>query len=391
MDAPTPEPDIAAAVGLLARLVGFDTVSAHSNLALIHWVADYLRGHGVDPVVLPDPTGAKANLFATIGPAVPGGVVLSGHTDVVPADPRDWDGDPFALAERDGRLVARGAADMKGFLALALALVPRLTGRRLARPVHIAFSYDEEVGCLGAPALVEHIRRNLPPPALAIVGEPTAMRPVGAHKGMHCVDTHVTGLDGHASAPDRGASAIAYAAELISFIAALGAERRETARDERFDPPYGTFNVGIVEGGTARNVIPRACTLKWEYRSLPSDDPEAVLGRLDRFVETDLLPRLRAAAPAGAIASERLVTVPALDADPEGNAEALARRLTGANRTGAVAFGTEAGLYQRAGMPTVVIGPGDIAVAHRPNEYVTRDQLALGAAFLERVADWCGP
>jgi acetylornithine deacetylase len=376
------------AVALLARLVGFDTVSAHSNLALIYWVADYLRGYGIDPVLLPDPTGAKANLFATIGPDLPGGVVLSGHTDVVPADEQDWESDPFALTEREGRLFGRGTADMKGFLAVALALVPRLTARRLARPVHLAFSYDEEVGCLGAPALVEHIRSNLPPPALVIVGEPTSMRPVNAHKGMHCFDTKVTGLEGHASAPHKGASAIRYAADLVCFLAQLAEDRRQTARDERFDPPYGTINVGTIAGGTARNVIARSCTLKWEYRSLPTDDVAALKGRFDRYVRDDVLARLRAETPAGAIETEQVVYVPALQPDPDGAAEALARRLTGANDAGTVAFGTEAGLFQQGGFPTVVIGPGDIAVAHRPNENITRDELALGARFLAGVADW---
>lgn len=376
------------AVALLARLVGFDTVSAHSNLALIHWVADYLRGHGIDPVLLPDPTGAKANLFATIGPELPGGVVLSGHTDVVPANEADWESDPFALTERDGRLFGRGTADMKGFLAVALALVPRLQASRLARPVHLAFSYDEEVGCLGAPALVEHIRSNLPPPALVIVGEPTSMLPVNAHKGMHCFDTTVMGLEGHASAPHKGASAIRYAADLVRFLALLAEDRRETARDERFDPPYGTINVGTIAGGTARNVIARSCTLKWEYRSLPTDDVAALKGRFDRYVRDDVLARLRAETPAGAIETEQVVYVPALQPDPDGAAEALARRLTGANDAGTVAFGTEAGLFQQGGFPTVVIGPGDIAVAHRPNEHITREELARGGRFLAGVAEW---
>lgn len=393
MDAGTPPPDrpagLDAVVGLLDRLVGFDTVSARSNLGLIHWVGDYLRGHGVEPVILPDPTGTKGNLFATIGPAGPGGVVLSGHTDVVPADGRDWSSDPFTLTEREGRLVARGAADMKGFLACALALVPGLAARRPARPVHLAFSYDEEVGCLGAPALIDHIRRHLPPPALVVVGEPTSMRPVNAHKGMVCVDTEVTGREGHASAPQHGANAITYAARVAGFLADLDAERRGRAPDPRFEPPYGTLNVGTIAGGAARNVIPRSCTLSWEFRPLPGEDVEDVVGRVDRFVAADLAPRLKAEAPEGEIVNRRVVMLPALEPDPDGAAEALARQLSGANRAATVAFATEAGLFRQAGFPTVVIGPGDIAVAHRPDEYITRDQLASAMQFLERLAGWC--
>ena len=385
---PTPAAvDTEAAVTLLARLVGFDTVSAHSNLALIHWCADYLRGHGIEPVVLPDPSGAKANLFATIGPMAPGGVVLSGHTDVVPADSAEWDSPPFALAERDGRLFGRGTADMKGFLAVALALVPRLKTVRLARPIHLAFSYDEEVGCFGAPALAAHIRRHLPAPALVIVGEPTSMSPANAHKGMHCFDTEITGREGHASAPQNGANAIAYAAELARFIGALAAERGATARDERFDPPYGTFNIGTIAGGTARNVIAGSCRLTWEYRSLPDDDVAGLIDRIGEY-QADLAARLKADAPNGGISTEQVVVVPALRPDPDGFAEALARQLTGANAAGTVAFGTEAGIYQQAGLPTVVIGPGDIAMAHQPNEYITRAQLAEGGAFLSRLAEW---
>ena len=384
---PNTAPDPTAAA-LLARLVAFDTVSARSNLALIDWVAAYLRGCGVNPIVLPNAERTKANLYATIGPKVPGGIVLSGHTDVVPVAGQAWDSDPFTLIERDGRLYGRGTADMKGFIAIALALVPALCRRRLAVPVHLALSYDEEIGCLGVPHLVRHVIDSLPRPRLVLVGEPTMLRMVNAHKSIAGFRTTVTGREAHSATPQHGANAILYAAEIIDFIGRLAAEARQNpVAGCGFDPPHATFNIGTVEGGSAINIVPRRCTLVWDYRALPGEDTDAVLARYHRFIEADILPRLCAGAPQGEVDTLTLCNVPALHPDPDGPAESLARRLTGANSAGTVAFASEAGVFQQAGIPAVVIGPGDVAQAHQPNEFISRDQLAAGEALLRRLAD----
>ncbi|MGP1394447.1 MAG: acetylornithine deacetylase [Inquilinaceae bacterium] len=380
--------DTGEALAILERLIAFDTVSAGPNRALIDWVAAYLRGHGLEPVILPDAGGGKANLLATIGPPVAGGVVLSGHTDVVPVADQSWDSDPFVLTRRGNRLCGRGTADMKGFVALTLALVPDLLNRRLSVPIHLAFSYDEEIGCLGVPHLIRHLKDHLPRPRLCVVGEPTSMAPVNAHKGLHGFRTVVTGKDAHSSAPGDGASAILHAAALIGFIDRMAREHRGRPMAEGFDPPWTTFNVGLIEGGTALNIVPRRCAFSWEFRAVPGDDPQAIANRYAGFIAEDALPRLRAETPDGLIETETLASVPPLTPDPDGPAELFARQLTGANRATTVAFATEAGLFQRAGLPTIIIGPGDIAQAHQPNEFLTLDQLAQGQAFLDRVADW---
>ncbi|MBV8888761.1 MAG: acetylornithine deacetylase [Alphaproteobacteria bacterium] len=384
MPPPTP-----LAVEILERLVAFDTVSSRSNLALIRWVAEYLSGYGIDSRLSHDESGAKANLFATIGPRDRGGVVLSGHTDVVPVTGQAWDSDPFRLTARDGRLYGRGTADMKGFIALALALVPKAMAAPLATPLHLAFSYDEEIGCLGAPVLLRDLPRGAARPVLAIIGEPTSMQIADAQKGCHFHRTRVTGLEGHASAPERGVNAITTAAEIIAAIGRLGAEARGRARPQTgFDPPYTTFNVGTIRGGTAINIIPRACEFEWDLRPLPGEDGAALKGQIDRFVEAELLPRLRAVYPDAAVQTETIVAVPPLVPDPHSPALSLSRRLTGANGTTTVSFASEAGLYQQAGIPAVLCGPGSIAVAHQPNEFIALDQLAAGEAFLDRLLGW---
>ena len=378
-----------AATDILERLVGFDTVSANSNLELIRWVADYLDGYGVKCLLTHDAAGMKANLFATIGPEERGGIILSGHTDVVPVAGQDWDSDPFRLTRRSDRLYGRGAADMKGFIALVLALVPKTLERPLAVPLHFAFSFDEEVGCLGVPALIRALPEGGARPRLAIIGEPTEMQIGNAQKGLSFLETRVKGLEGHSSRPEAGVNAIAAAAEIIAEIGRLAAEARIRARPESgFDPPYTSFNIGMIAGGTAVNIIARDCALSWEFRTLPGEDPAAPLARIERFVESDLLPRMRAVHADAAVATEPVAVVPPLVPDPRSPAEALARSLLGANRAVTVAFATEAGHFQEAGIPAVICGPGSIAVAHRPNEYVTLPQLAAGAEFLDRLLAW---
>lgn len=383
-----PSPDLSTAVGILERLVAFDTTSARSNLELIDWVGDYLAGHGIASTRSSNRDG-KANLFATVGPAERGGVILSGHTDVVPVAGQEWRSDPFRLSERDGRFYARGSADMKGFIALVLALVPEAVRRGLKVPLHLAFTHDEEIGCFGAPALIRDLPSGAARPLLAIVGEPTSMQVANRQKGCSFFHTRVTGKDGHSSAPDRGVNAIVAAAEIIAEIGRLGADAKGRARPESgFDPPHTTLSIGTIAGGSAVNIIARDCGFEWDMRNVPDDDAMALKAQLDRFVADDLLPRLRAKFPGAAVETETIVAVPPLAPERDSPAEALARRLTGANTTTTVSFATEAGLYQQAGIPAVVCGPGSIDVAHKPDEYITRAELAAGAAFLDRLLDW---
>jgi acetylornithine deacetylase len=314
--------------------------------------------------------------------------VLSGHTDTVPVDPAEWRSDPFHLDERDGRLYGRGSADMKGFVALCLALVPRALAGPLAVPLHLAFTHDEETGCLGAPALIRALPTGTARPLLAIIGEPTSMQIANRQKGAGFFRTRIVGLDGHSSAPERGVNAIIAASEIIAEIARLAAAARSRSRPESgFDPPHTTLSVGTIAGGTAVNVIARECSFEWDLRNLPEEDAAALKGQIDRFIAA-VLRRMRAVHPAASITTETRVEVPPLLPDPRSPAEALARRLTEANRTVAVSFATEAGLYQQAGIPAVVCGPGSIDVAHKPDEFITRDELAAGAAFLDRLLEW---
>ncbi|HEX3537862.1 MAG TPA: acetylornithine deacetylase [Stellaceae bacterium] len=373
---------------ILERLIAFDTTSTRSNLELIRWVADYLKGHGIDSRLSGDSEG-KANLFATVGPAERGGVILSGHTDTVPVEGQPWDSDPFRLTERGERLQARGSADMKGFIALSLALVPEAVARPLKVPLHFALSHDEETGCLGAPALIRSLPHDIARPALAIIGEPTSMQVANRQKGCNFFRTRVSGLEGHSSAPDRGVNAIVAASEIIAEIARLADEARARGHpDSGFEPPHTTMSVGTIAGGTAVNIIARDCVFDWDLRNVPEDDAVALKARIERFIETDLLPRMRARYPGAAVETETITAVPPLVPDAGSPAEALARRLTGANTTTTVSFATEAGLFQQAGIPAIVCGPGSIEVAHRPNEYITRAELAAGAQFLDRLLAW---
>jgi acetylornithine deacetylase len=372
---------------LIRRLVAFDTVSARSNLALIGFVRDYLEAHGIGSRLTFDAAGNKANLLAAIGPSVPGGIVLSGHTDVVPTAGQPWDSDPFTAVERDGRLYGRGTADMKSFLAVALALVPEFLAARLRVPIYLALSYDEEVGCLGVGGLLADMAA-LPRPAAAIIGEPTSMQLINRHKGFYPFATTVTGRDGHSSRTHRGVNAIAYAAEIIAFLSRLADEiARQGPFDDGFDPPYTTINVGTIGGGAAVNIIARRCSFEWELRPTPGFDVDALRRRFDAFVAS-LLPRMRAVASEADVATTLRSASPPLVPDADSPAEALVRRLTGANAAGAVSFGTEASRFQRAGIPAVICGPGSIDQAHQPNEFIAVDQIEACIAFLRKLKDW---
>jgi acetylornithine deacetylase len=387
-----PHPLRAETRAILAELVGFPTVSAEPNLALIEAVAARLRPLGATLDVTRDPTGRKANLFATIGPEVDGGVVLSGHTDVVPVAGQAWSTDPFTLAERDGNLYGRGTCDMKGFIACALALAPRFAAARLARPLHLALTYDEEVGCLGAQAMLEALQRSGRRPAVAIVGEPTEMGIIEGHKGCCEYTTTFTGLEGHASRPELGVNAIDYAVRYVVRLMEIGEVLRHRApAGSAFAPPWSTVQAGRITGGVSRNTIPGKCTLEWELRPVNDDDFRYARKAIGDFVERELLPEMRSGAPTADIVTEVIGEVAGLVPVPQNEAEALVRALSNDRQPAQlVSFGTEAGLFQQQGISTVICGPGSIAQAHKPDEFIALDQLDACLTMIERLAQRLG-
>lgn len=379
--------DIYSSREMLAKLVGFPTVSRDGNLDLIHFVRDYLAGHGVESRIVPSPCGAKANLYAQVGPAEPGGVVLSGHTDVVPVDGQEWSSDPFTLTERDGKLYGRGSADMKGFDALGLALVPEMLRAGLKRPVQIALSYDEEVGCRGAPAMIAQMRETLPPAAAVFVGEPTSMQVVTGHKASCSANTHVRGFAVHSSLVHTGVSAVMVAARLIQWHADRMAENRAAADPASlFEPGWTTLHVGQIEGGTARNITARDCRFVTDFRVMPSEDPQAWFDRYRAFC-AEVTAEMRVVRPGTGVEVTDDWIVPGCRREENGPAEALARQLTGDNAEHVVSYGTEAGQFQAEGYSACIVGPGSIAQAHQPDEFIEIDQLAQGEAFIRRVVD----
>jgi acetylornithine deacetylase len=378
---------VAAAKDLLARLVAFDTTSHKSNLPLVRFVEDYLRRHGVESTVLPTPDGQKASLFATIGPAGIGGIALSGHTDVVPVEGQTWTSDPFTLVERAGRLYGRGACDMKGYLACVLAMVPEFSARKLTTPVHIAFSYDEEVGCTGVRPMVRELGRSLPQPRMVLVGEPTGMAVVDAHKGPMRWVVRITGKAAHSSMPHLGVNSVTFAGHLLVELARIEAELRETNLNPRFDPPYTTLQVTQIAGGTASNIVPAACWFGWEIRRLPGFDGQALDARFRRFAEERCIAPMQQAAPETGISIEITNEVPPFQADASSGIVPLALKLARQNETFAVCYATEASLFQDGGAPSVVCGPGNIAQAHTPDEYLDVVELEKCLSFLARMAD----
>ena len=374
---------------MLARLVAFDTTSRDGNIPLIEFVEDYLDGWGVPHLRVDYEPGKKTNLYATIGPDSAGGIVLSGHTDVVPVDGQAWTFDPFALTERNGRLYGRGSCDMKGFLAVALAMVPQFKARPLKTPIHLALSCDEEVGCKGVRPFVAHLRDHLPRPRAVIVGEPTSMQVVNAHKSAITFSTEVTGHEAHSSCSHLGVNAIMVAGELL---AELNRIRRDVEAQGdpsgRFDPPHSTVHVGLIEGGTAKNIIPRRCAFQWETRLLPHADPRAVPARFEAFAR-GLEPAMQAVAPASGIENKTVNMVPGLASETESPAEHLALHLAEGNGTHAVSYCTEAGLFREIGIPSVICGPGSIEQAHKPDEYVEIAQLQKCEAFMRKLAAHC--
>ncbi len=384
MTEPAPVADI---VSELRELVAFDTTSRASNLELLAHVEARLDAHGVTHERVMDATGTKANLLARIGPAEPGGVVLTGHTDCVPVDGQTWTTDPFSLVESDGRLVGRGTADMKGFLAVVLASLPRLVATPIAVPILLVLTYDEEIGTVGAPSAVDHLLATQPRPSAVIVGEPTSMHPVTAHKGVRAFRTTVEGRDGHSSQPQLAANAIAALVRIASFIDDLASRHREAAADPRFTPPYTTFNLATIRGGQAINIVPRHAELTWEYRPVPADDSIAIVDAVTAFTDEQVLPRLRATTGNGLVRFEPTAIARGLEAEPDGEAERLIRTLTGSDQpSGTVPFGTDGGHFQAAGLSTVVCGPGSIEQAHQADEWIDPRQLEQCADTVARLA-----
>jgi acetylornithine deacetylase len=375
---------MSAALDLTKQLIAFDTTSRGSNLALIDFAQELLEKHGARCRRSYDPTGKKANLFASIGPEGNGGYVLSGHTDVVPVDGQDWSSDPFKAEVRDGLLYGRGTADMKGFVATALSLAGEMAKAGLKRPIHFALSYDEEVGCAGAPVLLADLAKENIRPALAIIGEPTDMKVVGAHKGGVGFRTRCLGHEGHSSAPHKGASAVMMAGEFIAGLSRVAREL-EDDRDPRFDPPYSTSLANLISGGTAQNILAREAIITWECRTLPGRDGTKVGTRMTELAQAEILPKYRKGAPDAAVETKVMTNYPGLALDADSPAVTLARELTGANAVETVAYGTEAGLFQQAGIPAVICGPGSIEQAHKPDEFIKLSELDACEKFLRRL------
>jgi acetylornithine deacetylase len=377
------------AVEILTRLIAFDTESSKSNWPLIDYVKDYCSGLGIPVTIQPNADGTKAALFATVGPAVDGGVVLSGHTDCVPVLGQTWSSDPFILREADGRFYGRGSCDMKGFDAIALAMLPEFQAAGLTTPIHILLSYDEEVTCLGPVDLIARFGKDLPRPRAAIVGEPTLMQVADSHKSVCTYRTTVHGAEAHSAKPQLGADAIAAACDLVMEIGRIGEALREEQTDSRFDPPFSTVHVGTIDGGTARNIVAKRCSLYWEFRGLPDRDLRTAVDRFERYADTEALRRLNRYTDRGRIETVIEVEVPGLKAETGSLAESLALRLSQSNRTIAVPYATEAGRFQAADIPTVVCGPGSIDQAHQADEFIDASQIEAGIAFMQRLIDEC--
>ena len=369
----------------LEKLVGFDTVSSKSNRLLTDWLAAELKTLGLSPQLIPSRDGQKASVFASIGDPSGAGIGLSGHTDVVPVTGQSWTSDPFVLRRDNGRLYGRGTADMKGYLACMLAAIPEFQKAQPSRPVHLLFSYDEETGCTGVRPMLDLLGTRLPKPRIVIVGEPTRMRVVDAHKGIRSFVTEVHGLEGHSSTPQNGVNAVMVAADLVAALGREAEALRQASGDVRFDPPYTTVHVGTISGGTAQNIIPRHCLFSWECRLLPGRDGEAIIKRFEQVVAQKRA-MITSVSATARIDTVEVHNVPDFGASQNNNATALALRCAKQNDTFAVSYGTEAGLFQRAGCAAVVCGPGDIAEAHKPDEYIEVAELEKCMAFMRRLA-----
>lgn len=373
---------------LLEKLVSFDSVSCNSNLPIITFIEDYLKSHGITFVRAPSPDQNKTNLLARIGPEVAGGIVLSGHTDVVPVVGQSWDSPPFTLTERDGKLYGRGTSDMKTFIAVCLAMVPVFKQQKLAKPIWLAFSYDEEIGCLGAPVLLEYITKNIPKPSFAIIGEPTMMHVVTAHKGVLSFETTVTGLEAHSSQPHLGVNSVHVACDLVHFLNGMNADiRKSGTNDGRFMPPVSTVHVGTIHGGTARNIIPKECSFLWEIRPIPGEDPEPLVKHFSDYC-ADKLKEMRKTFDGANIATQpksRMLGV-SLPAEAQSSCQTV-MHCAKTNQEHVVSFCTEAGVFQHHGVPSIICGPGSIDQAHKPNEFIDPSQIMSCVEFMFSLCD----
>ncbi|MPQ71246.1 MULTISPECIES: acetylornithine deacetylase [Pseudomonas] len=371
---------------LLAALIAFDTTSRESNLHLIEFVRDYLARLDVPCQLIFNEARSKANLFATLGPDDRPGIVLSGHTDVVPVDAQPWTVAPFELSEKDGKLYGRGTADMKGYIACVLAAVPQLLAAPLRMPVHIALSYDEEVGCLGVRSLLAELEQRPHKPLLCVIGEPTELKPVLGHKGKLAMRCDVHGAACHSAYAPQGVNAIEYAAELIGELGRIGSQLRAPhLHDPRFDPPFSTVQTGLISGGKALNIVPADCRFDFEVRALPNLDPREVAQQLEQYAEQQVLPKMRAVNEASNIRFSELSAYPGLATDPQSEAARLIAQFCGSSEFSTVAFGTEGGLFDAIGIPTVVCGPGSMDQGHKPDEFVSLEQLQGCDAMLQRL------
>ena len=381
----------ASARAMIERLIAFNTVSRDSNLGLIEWVRDYLTKQGATTRLTHDATGKKANLFATLGDSNKPGLILSGHTDVVPVDGQNWDTDPFKATEKDGRLYARGSADMKGFIGIILNQAPKfvsaLNANKLDAPLHYALSFDEEVGCLGVRSLIRDLEENDIRPAGCVVGEPTSMQPIIAHKGTHRFRCAVHGREAHSSYVTYGVNAIEYAARLVVFIRQLADRLAQLEqRDYGFTVPYSTLSTGLIQGGIAANVVPKDCVFQFDMRTLPNASPDALYQEIRSYAE-GLAREMKSIDEASGIDLQWMSQTVGLAASETDAIVQWAMQLSKNPSVGKVSYGTEAGLFQKMGVPTVICGPGDIAEAHRPNEFVALEQLAQCEAFMERILE----
>ena len=374
-------------IEMLDKLISFDTVSRNSNLPIIEFIKDYLHGFGVESHLVYNSDKTKSNLYANVGPSEVGGVILSGHTDVVPVDGQNWNSDPFKIKEINGKIYGRGTCDMKGFIAICLALVPDMLDAKLKRPIQLAFSYDEEVGCIGAPFMIREMSKNLPKASCAIVGEPTLLKLVDGHKASIGLDTEVTGYEVHSSLLPSGVSAIMTASKLVNWITNKTEENQnKTPRDldKLFHPPFTTLHVGKINGGTASNITAKKCSFTTDIRCLPLDDGEKIIEEYEKYAEM-IDSKNKEIRPESNIAITRHHWVPGLKPENEGVAESLVRKLTGDNSTGKVSYGTEAGQFQEEGYSTVICGPGSIEQAHQADEFLSRDQLNKGTDFIKSI------
>jgi acetylornithine deacetylase len=374
---------------MITKLISYDTTSRYSNMELITYIQDYLTSLDIESTLVPNDDGNKASLYATVGPKDKPGVMLSGHTDVVPVDGQDWDSDPFSVIEKDGKLFGRGTSDMKSFIALVLVALPKFIERGLNTPLHLAFSYDEEIGCVGVRPMIEMINGLPVKPRMAIIGEPTSMQVITGHKGKRSYNAHIRGFEAHSSLAPTGVNSIEYAARLITHLQSMARRlQNEGPYDELYDVAHTTVHTGTIQGGTALNIVPKDCHIQFEFRYISSDDPNPIEAEIMREAKEVLEPEMQAINPAAGIDITCVNDMPGLDMNVDDEVVTFVKQLAGRNDHAKVAFGTEAGLFQnRGGIPCVVCGPGSIDQAHKSNEFINLEQLDKGEEFLERLMD----